>query len=70
MMEFVGADHEEFANRMCCVPARTPAFWEHVMHNQVESGNLFSMTTPHVDTRLQPSTPTFYSYGCETSQGM
>lgn len=62
-------DEYSFMTESVSPLARTPAFWEHVMHNQVESGNLFSMTTPHVDTRLQPSTPTFYSYGCETSQG-
>uniref|UniRef100_A0A7I4FG84 Protein XRI1 n=1 Tax=Physcomitrium patens TaxID=3218 RepID=A0A7I4FG84_PHYPA len=49
--------------------ASPPAFWDQTMHSQIESSNLFGMTTSNMDIDFQPSTPTFYSYARETSQG-
>lgn len=60
---------EDFVNRMCSVAANPTAFWDQTMHSQIESSNLFGMTTSNMDIDFQPSTPTFYSYARETSQG-
>lgn len=53
-----------------CFAAIPPAFWDQLIHSEADSSNLFSVTTPHVDRRLQPSTPSFHSYALDTSQGM
>ena len=50
--------------------AISTAFWDQLIPSEVDSNNLFAVTTPHVDRHLQPSTPSFHSFARDTSQGV
>ncbi|XP_024362026.1 uncharacterized protein [Physcomitrium patens] len=65
------SEHNESScmTELASPPANPTAFWDQTMHSQIESSNLFGMTTSNMDIDFQPSTPTFYSYARETSQG-
>lgn len=55
----------------CCVSAAiSTSFWDQLLQNKVDSNTLFAMTASPADRGLQPSTPTFYSYARDTSQGL
>ncbi|XP_024362039.1 uncharacterized protein [Physcomitrium patens] len=49
--------------------AISTSFWDQLLQNKVDSNTLFAMTASPADRGLQPSTPTFYSYARDTSQG-